>query len=196
MGKIFYIMGKSASGKDHFYEALLRDPELALSPLILYTTRPIRSSEQNGREYYFTDTEKLARLRLSGKIIEERVYQTVEGPWYYFTADEGQIDLEHRNYLGIGTLESYGKMKEHFGGDRVCPVYVETEDGIRLGRALRREAKQDAPAYREMCRRFLADCEDFSPEKLEEAGIRRKFENNGAFEECLQEIRGYILEEK
>ena len=48
MGKIFYIMGKSASGKDHFYEALLRDPELALSPLILYTTRPIRSSEQNG----------------------------------------------------------------------------------------------------------------------------------------------------
>ena len=26
MGKLFYIMGKSASGKDHIYEALLRDP--------------------------------------------------------------------------------------------------------------------------------------------------------------------------
>ena len=45
MGKIFYIMGKSASGKDHIYEALLRNSELGLSPLVLYTTRPIRKNE-------------------------------------------------------------------------------------------------------------------------------------------------------
>lgn len=196
MGKIFYIMGKSASGKDHFYEALLQDPDLSLEPLVLYTTRPIRSSEQDGREYFFVDEQKLVNLRLSGKIIEERVYQTIAGPWYYFTADEGQIDLQKKDYLGIGTLESCKKMREYFGSEGVCPLYVETEDGIRLQRALKREEKQERPAYAEMCRRFLADCEDFSEEKLEAAGIGRRFENNGAFEDCLREIRGYILSEK
>ena len=143
MGKIFYIMGKSASGKDHFYEALLQDPDLSLEPLVLYTTRPIRSSEQDGREYFFVDEQKLVNLRLSGKIIEERVYQTIAGPWYYFTADEGQIDLQKKDYLGIGTLESCKKMREYFGPEGVCPLYVETEDGIRLQRALKREEKQE-----------------------------------------------------
>ena len=81
MGKIFYIIGKSASGKDHIYEALLAEKDLKLAQVILYTTRPIRSGEQNGREYYFTDELKLVQLRLSGKLIEERVYEPVYGPW-------------------------------------------------------------------------------------------------------------------
>ena len=196
MGKLFYIMGKSASGKDHIYEALLRDPALGLSPLVLYTTRPIRQNERDGREYHFVDQEKMVRLRLAGRIIEERVYDTVVGPWYYFTADEGQIRLDRADYLGIGTLESFQNLKKYFGEDKICPVYIETEDGIRLRRALQREEKQKAPAYGEMCRRFLADCEDFSEENLRRAGIVRKFRNNGLLEDCLKEIAGYIAAEK
>lgn len=196
MGKIFYIMGKSASGKDHIYEALLREQKLELEPLVLYTTRPIRKNEQDGREYHFVDEETLVKLRLAGRIIEERVYDTAFGPWYYFTADAGQIRLESRNYLGIGTLESFQNMKRYFGKEKICPVYVETEDGIRLQRALDREKKQERPAYREMCRRFLADCEDFSEEKLRQAGITGKFRNNGALEDCVREIIRYIETEK
>ena len=192
MGKIFYIMGKSASGKDHIYEALLSEEQLKLEPLVLYTTRPIRSGEQNGKEYFFTDEEKLVQLRLSGKLIEERVYDTVHGPWYYFTADEGQIRLDEQNYVGIGTLESYEKIKNYFGEAHVCPLYIETEDGIRLKRALQREEKQKMPGYAEMCRRFLADCEDFSEEKIKEAGIEKRFENNGELSDCLKEIREFI----
>lgn len=196
MGKIFYIMGKSASGKDHIYEALLRNSELGLSPLVLYTTRPIRKNEADGREYHFVNEEKLVQLRLAGRLIEERVYDTISGPWYYFTADEGQIHLDTQDYLGIGTLESYESMRAYFGTEKVRPIYVETGDGIRLHRALRREEKQERPAYAEMCRRFLADCEDFSEEKLHRAGIARRFENNGALEDCLAEIAGYIVEVK
>ena len=55
MGKIFYLMGKSASGKDHIYEYLKQQEELELYPMVLYTTRPIREGECNGREYFFTD---------------------------------------------------------------------------------------------------------------------------------------------
>ena len=105
MGKIYYLMGKSASGKDHIYENLIQETALDLKPFVLYTTRPIRSGEQDGREYFFVDEKRLSELREAGKIIEERMYSTVQGPWYYFTADDGQIDLVKHDYLGIGTLE-------------------------------------------------------------------------------------------
>ena len=79
----------------------------------------------------------------------------MEGIWRYFTADDGQINLQKSDYLGIGTLESYIKLKGHFGEERVCPVYVEVEDGERLLRAVGREKMQEKPKYAELCRRFL-----------------------------------------
>ena len=194
MGRIFYIMGKSATGKDHIYNALLQDKALQLFPLVLYTTRPMREGEQEGREYFFVDEARAQRMREKGQIIEERVYDTVYGPWRYFTADEGQIDLDAHDYLGIGTPESYLPLRRHFGKDAVVPLYIETEDGIRLGRALKREAKQNPPKYDEMCRRYLADCEDFSEERLKAAGITRRFSNDGMLEDCISEVTRAICE--
>ena len=78
----------------------------------------------------------------------------------------------------------------------MCPLYVEVDDGIRLERALKRERKQQHPQYAEMCRRFLADCEDFSEEKIERAGIRRRFYNNGAIEDCFSEIQNFVEQVK
>lgn len=46
MGKIFYIMGKSASGKDKIYSRLLANEQINLKKLILYTTRPIRQEKR------------------------------------------------------------------------------------------------------------------------------------------------------
>ena len=57
----------------------------------------------------------------------------------------------------------------------MVPLYIEVDDGLRLSRALERERKQTEPKYAEMCRRFLADCEDFTEEKIAEAGIVRRF---------------------
>lgn len=191
MGKIFYIMGKSSSGKDTIYKRLLEDPELELRNIILYTTRPMRQGEQPGREYYFVNEETFREYEEQGKIIEARTYQTVYGPWIYFTADDGQIQMEKRNYLGIGTLESYICMKEYFGKENLCPLYIEVEDGERLKRAIRREELQTEPKYAEMCRRFLADEEDFSEENLKRAGIVRRFQNM-ELESCVNELKNCI----
>lgn len=191
MGKIFYIMGKSSSGKDTIYKRLLEDPELELSNIILYTTRPMRQGEQPGREYYFVNEETFREYEEQGKIIEARTYQTVYGPWIYFTADDGQIQMEKRNYLGIGTLESYICMKEYFGKENLYPLYIEVEDGERLKRAIRREELQTEPKYAEMCRRFLADEEDFSEENLKRAGIARRFQNM-ELESCVNELKNCI----
>ena len=143
MGKIFYIMGKSASGKDKIYSRLAGNKELNLKKLILYTTRPVRDGEENGKQYYFTDEKKLQEFKTEGKVIEARAYNTVYGVWTYFTADDGQIDLKKGHYLGIGTLESYQKMRNYYGESNVVPVYIEVEDGERLIRAVKREKEQD-----------------------------------------------------
>lgn len=191
MGRIFYIMGKSSSGKDTIYSRLLRDKEFGLKNVLLYTTRPVRQGEADGREYHFVDEERFRQFMGEGKVIEYRTYETVHGPWTYFTADDGQVDLKVRSYLAIGTLESYENMKRYFGEENVCPIYVEVEDGERLKRALAREELQEKPRYAEMCRRFLADTEDFSEENLERAGIKRRFQNV-ELESCIEEIREYI----
>lgn len=191
MHHIFYLMGKSASGKDTIYQKLLEKRYLDLQRIVLYTTRPIREGEAEGREYYFTDEQKLQTLQNEGRLIELRSYDTVHGVWHYFTADDGQIDLKSYDYLGIGTLESYQKMKEYFGQNTMVPLYIEVEDGERLSRALTREKMQKSPRYAELCRRFLADCEDFSEEKLLAAGIAQRF-SNANLEECMAEIEKKI----
>ncbi len=191
---IFYMMGKSACGKDHIYRAVAEEPGIQgrLEPLVICTTRPMRLGEVNGREYFFTDEKTLDDLRRRGKIIEERCYQTVNGPWYYFTADDGRIDPVNRHYFGIGTLVSYKKLRDYFGKPYLVPLLIEADDGIRLERALKREKKQQVPQYQEMCRRFLADSEDFSEEKIREAGIERRFENNGELKDCVSEVAAFI----
>lgn len=164
MGKIFYIMGKSSSGKDSIYRQLEGNQELGLKRLVIYTTRPIRDGEENGREYFFADENKLKEFRRNGKLIEARTYQTVYGPWTYFTADDGQVSVGNDSYLGIGTLESFVRLREYYGNEVMWPIYIEVEDGERLERALAREKTQEVPKYEEMCRRFLADQNVFSEE--------------------------------
>ena len=191
MGKIFYIMGKSSSGKDSIYRQLEGNQELGLKRLVIYTTRPIRDGEENGREYFFADENKLKEFRRNGKLIEARTYQTVYGPWTYFTADDGQVDLSEGNYLGIGTLESYEKLKAYYGAEYVIPIYIQVEDGERLQRALLREREQDNPKYEELCRRFLADQKDFSEENIQKTGIKLRFTNDN-LELCVKNIINYI----
>lgn len=190
MGKIFYLMGKSASGKDTLYKRL--QEELEFSTIVLYTTRPIREGEQEGKEYHFVDEARFAQFMDSGKVIESRTYNTVHGPWTYFTVDDGQVQLEKESYLVIGTLESFVNMQKYYGTDAVIPLYIHVDDGVRLARALERERQQKEPKYAEMCRRFLADSEDFSKERLEEAGVKRIFHNED-IETCLAELKAVIM---
>ena len=155
-------MGKSASGKNAVYTHLLENKVLNLKKVVPYTTRPIRAGEIEGTEYHFTDEEGYRKLEDAGMVIEARVYHTYYGPWYYFMVDDGNIDLSRENYLVIGTLESYQKTAGYFGRDKVVPVLLELDNGVRLKRALEREMKEAVPGYEEMCRRFLADSVDFS----------------------------------
>ena len=188
-------MGKSASGKDRIYRELSEDKALGLNKITMYTTRPLRSGEAEGREYHFVDDDTAKRLENENKIIEIRCYDTVFGVWKYFTADDGQIDLDSgKRYIVIGTLEAYDKFCEYYGNEHIMPIYIEVDDGVRLIRAVKREMEQENQHYEELCRRFLADAKDFSEENIRKSGITRRFANNGEFDDCVDEIRQALKE--
>ena len=196
MGSIYCIMGKSSSGKDTIFKLLLEKEDLKLNRIVSYTTRPIRSNEKPGEEYNFVSVEEKDKLVESGKVIEIRKYDTVHGPWFYFTVDDGNIDLAHNDYLLIGTVESFVKIRDYYGSGVVMPIYIQVDDGVRLSRALEREMRQEHPKYEEMCRRFLADQQDFSPENIENAKITNIFDNDKDSSVTCERIAEFIKNRK
>ena len=172
MGKIYYMMGKSSSGKDTLFKEVKKALPW-LQTITLYTTRPIREGERDGVEYFFVSEDTLNAYEKQGKVIEQRAYDTVHGIWKYATVDDGQINLGTSDYLVIGTLQSYEQMQKFYGPDKLVPIYIEVEDGERLARALAREREQEVPKYAELCRRFLADTKDFAEENLKSLGIQK-----------------------
>ena len=191
MSKVVYLMGRSSAGKDTIYKKLLEQNEIPFQTVVLYTTRPIRAGETDGVEYHFTDEEGFQKLVKAGKVIEDRSYDTVQGLWRYFTVLDGELQLEEHDYLMIGTLESYEKTRDYLGEKNMIPILIDLDDGIRLQRALDRERAQEVPQYGEMCRRYLADLKDFTEEKIEQAGVTRRFVNDD-LNRCLEEIMEYI----
>lgn len=196
MGKIFVVMGKTSSGKDTVYKRVLdnlirSEGDVAPKTVVIYTTRPMRPGETNGVEYFFATEEELQELRAQGKVIEERCFHTVHGPWYYFTVNDGQIDLERHSYLMINTLAGFEMIRTYYNEENVIPIYIEADPKERLLRYINRESLQAKPNYKEVCRRFLADEEDFAEEELNRLGIIKRYFNQD-LEECCNEIEADV----
>lgn len=191
--KIIYIVGKSSVGKDTIYKILKQ--RMNVKPYVLYTTRPIRTGEENGVNYYYLKQEEMEKYinEKDSKVMEYRTYNTIYGPWTYATIVDGQFE-SNKDLLMEGTLESYNAVKKYFENNEkvnVIPIYIEVDDGIRLERALKREREQENPKYEELCRRFLADSKDFSESKIIESGIKKRFQNIN-IEDCIKEIIEYV----
>ncbi len=182
--KLFYIIGPSASGKDTIFKEVSK----GLEKLIPYTTRLMREGEVNGKDYHFVSKEEMIELERQGKVIEKRSYEAIPETIYYFTVAKELTETT----IGIGTIESCKKLIEYYGEDVVCPVYIQVDDVARIKRAIHRESKQTSPNLQEMCRRFLADAEDFSEENLKSLANLRKVSNNKEVRHAIYSIRNYI----
>ena len=195
MGKIYVLMGKSATGKDTVFKRLIGMKELGLRTVVGYTTRPRRRGETDGKEYFFVKEKEWLRLQQEDKVIESRTYHTVSGDWHYFTVDDGQINLEGQDYLFITTLFGVVQLRKHSGEEKVLPFYIEVADDQRLWRSICREKRQAGPNFDEVCRRFLADQQDFSEENIRKAGVKKRYRNEN-LEACVKEIARDIAGQK
>ena len=191
MRKIFYIMGKSGSGKDTIYNEILKNEQikkLKMKEIILHTTRPMRKGESNGKEYFFISDEEFNNLEKLGNFIEIRKYNTANGVWKYGTSKNV---INEENFIGIGTLNSYSKLQEYYG-NCLIPIYISVEEEVLYKRAIERANGDNNQNVAEIRRRFEADKLDFSEDNLKKNKINKRF-NNENLKNCVDEIVEYIL---
>ena len=184
MGRVFCLLGKSGAGKDTLLECIIKDRAIALTPVVTYTTRPMREGEEDGVHYHFVCEDDMRALARQGKIIESREYHSVHGVWYYFTA---VFDLTPgKNYIIITTPQGAKKLAQTFGYSNVALIYLKAGDRLRLTRSIAREGAQSSPNYSEVCRRYLADEEDFA--ELDFPALHT-IDGNRNREYCLSQFR-------
>lgn len=179
---LFCVIGKSGSGKDSVCRQLLKKTNLHF--LVTYTSRPIRPTEENGKEYFFVDEEF---IKTSPLVIERRVYKTVNGDWYYATLNDGQFKAV--DSIMITSPQQYLSIKHFFENSEnvhIIPLYIYVDDGIRLQRLISREMLQEKPNYLEICRRYKTDEEDFKLMEPEKRFL------NYSLSECVSEILNEI----
>lgn len=187
------MIGKSGSGKDTIYKEILKEADKHLVPVIPYTTRPQRADEIEGLNYHFVTEEQLACFQQQGRVMECRQYHTVQGIWSYFTL---QFDLEKdSDYILITTLEGVDNIVRQYGAEIVHVVYLYIDDKERLLRCIQRESQQSGPNYAEVCRRFLADQQDFSEEKLKRCVHVHSVNTNQPLSQCIQQWNRIYQEE-
>lgn len=148
--KVILICGPSASGKDTLVSKLVRaNPEL-YHRCVLATSRPRRDYEQEEIDYYFKD---YSDLMFSPSFLFPIVYN---GWAYAIPQDE---IIEGRNNLIVSNSYWASKINKHKPkGWNIETIYLDISDKERLMRSLAREKN---PNCKEICRRFLADEDDW-----------------------------------
>ena len=183
MSRIFCLVGKSCSGKDTLYTRILDLKQPNLRPVIPYTTRPMRRGEVDGQNYHFVSGKQLEQYLAGDQIIELREYFTTQGYWSYFTL-RFELDADR---LIITTLEGAEALIGCYGRPAVCVIYLQVDDRTRLMRCIDREDRQENPDYAEVCRRFLADQEDFSLERLAQFPQLHTIDTGMGLDSCLRQ---------
>ena len=94
-GRLFVIAAPSGAGKTSLVKALLqRKPELHVS--ISYTTRKMRPTEQDGREYHFISIPEFLQLREAGQFLE---YAEVFDNFYGTGRRPVEVELAKGNHV-------------------------------------------------------------------------------------------------
>ena len=145
------IYGKSASGKDTYLNALIKEyPNL--NKILLATTRPPREKEIDGIDYLFVKDKEIKRDK------EKFLWPIEFNSWTYAIVKESI----KQDKINIGIFNTYWmtKLFEDCGKTYdLITIEVFEADKTRLLRSLNRE---NSPNCAEICRRFLADEKDFS----------------------------------
>lgn len=147
--KILAIYGMSAAGKDTFLNHLSNNFDL--NKILLTTSRPPREKEIDGVDYLFKKKKDILRD-------DNFLWPIDYNNWIYAIAKESIKN----DKINVGIFNLYWMKKlfedndEHFD---LMAIEVSASDKDRLMRSLRREKNPDCD---EICRRFLADKQDFN----------------------------------
>lgn len=177
--KILALFGPAGAGKNYIQDVLLDSSDMFYR-VVSTTTRPPRASEKDGREYHFVTPKDFGKKVLNFSMLEATCFND----WFYGTAIE-DLDIFYIN-IGVFSIHAIDCLLQD-NRLEILPVYIKSDDKIRLQRQLDREEKPDC---KEICRRFLADDKDFSDIPFE----YHLFINNCADRKTILNQFNYILD--
>ena len=162
--KLFIISGSTASSKDTTLKELSNRG--VVKTLLSTTTRPIRATEEQGREYNFVTEEEFNRIYF----IEKRLYKVANGDnWLYGLSYKEVYKCYENfgNYAVILDVQGMRALKEfinkEFKNDiEVITIMLKASYYTRLNRYLNRDKVTDDMA-KEAIRRLNADMNEIEP---------------------------------
>lgn len=184
MDKIFCIAAKTASGKDSLVS--LVSEELQMPIATSFTTRPMRTNEINGREYYFITKEEFIEKENNGEIAEHTQYNVANGDtWHYGLTRE---ELEKSKHILVIVNPDGLRQLEEMYKDKIVSILIECSDRERLLRAVNRDENAN---IQEICRRMNRDDIDFANVNCDYV----VYNHDGMKEQALSKLKEIILEE-
>ena len=162
--KLFIISGSTASSKDTTLKELSNRG--VVKTLLSTTTRPIRATEKQGREYNFVTEEEFNKK----DFIEKRVYKVANGDTWYYGLSYDEIFKCHNNfgnYAVIVDVQGMRTIKEYVnrtfrGSIEVITIMLKASYYTRINRYLNRDKVTD-DMVKEAIRRMNADMHEIEP---------------------------------
>ncbi len=163
-GKIFVISGPSGSGKTTLLGKLIQDREI--SRLLIksrsFTTRPKRSQERQGEDYFFVTRLEFKRLIKQKKILEWTRYLG-----YYYGTPKQFVDVQLKKGKNLGfclDLKGAAILKKIYPKNTVTifvlPPSLKTLK-TRIKKRCKCTAKQEIAQRLSLARREIKACSRF-----------------------------------
>ena len=106
---LIIISGVSGVGKSEVMKRLLTYPELNIQKLITTTTRPPRTGEINGQDYYFVSREEFLKSIKNNQFLEHIEYNN---NYYGTSLNSLEKSLLTKNILLIIDVRGFQKIKQ------------------------------------------------------------------------------------
>ncbi len=120
--KYFILNGPSAAGKTVLLDFLLHNNDDFLEPIKSFTTRPPRSGERYGKDYYFISSDQYLALQKTDQIVEQINYLDYI---YGVTRKElKRVENTGKNGIAIMTLEGIRILKQNVGYQKVISIFI------------------------------------------------------------------------
>lgn len=149
------LIGKSCSGKDSVAKILC---SMGYSRVATCTTRPMRTGEIDGVDYYFISQSEFMNMIEKGDFAEYREYETEKGMWLYGSR---LGDYKYAsNKVIILTPEGLKNIKKKYPCLPIVSIYLDVSNK-ELKRRMFVRSNGSVEDIKENKRRYKADKKDF-----------------------------------
>lgn len=150
------LMGKTASGKNLVRDRLVEKHHF--SPIITYTTRPMRKDEKQDVTYHFISTNEFIEKINNGFFAEWKDYATNDGIWYYGTALDDCINATNKDVI-ILTPDGVRDLKN----SNVNPITIYLYSNLGT---IKHRLELRGDERKEVERRITSDIKDFKDAEI------------------------------